>query len=83
MAGGINAAVVPCLRCVGPAQRTAEGLENDYYECAECGFSFGIDWAYDGPPRKPCWPISAEDAERRRKEADHMFRTVLKEHARE
>ena len=81
MAGGINAAIVPCLRCVGPANRTSECLENDYYKCNDCGYGFGIDWEYDGPPQKPCWPISEEEAEKRRQDADYMFKTVLKHHA--
>lgn len=42
MAGGVNAAIVPCMRCAGPARRTSEGLENDYYKCDECGYGFGM-----------------------------------------
>jgi hypothetical protein len=79
MAGGINAATVPCLKCAGAAGRTSEGLENDYYECAACGFRFGIDWYYEGPPQKPCWPISEEEAERRRREADLVFRALKRD----
>ena len=67
MAGGINAAIVPCLKCVGRAVRTSEGIEDDWYECTECGSKFGIDWSHGGPPQKPCWPLSeAEDKEARR-----------------
>ncbi|MDQ3908565.1 MAG: hypothetical protein M3268_09515 [Acidobacteriota bacterium] len=73
MAGGVNAAVVPCLRCAGRAERTSEGIENDYYECRECGLKFGIDWFYDGPPQQPCWPISEEEAEERRRQAAPYF----------
>jgi len=43
MAGGENAAIVPCLKCAGPAHRTYEGQEDDHYRCSECGFEFGID----------------------------------------
>lgn len=78
MAGGINAAVVPCLKCAGAAQRTSEGRENDYYECGECGLGFGIDWSSDGPPPAPCWPISEDEAEKRRAMADSVFRLVGK-----
>lgn len=73
MAGGSNAAVVPCLRCAGRAERTEEGIENDYYECRECGLKFGIDWFYDGPPDTPCWPISGEEAEERRRQSALRF----------
>lgn len=69
MAGGVNAAIVPCSKCVGRAVRTSEGLETDWYSCTECGARFGIDWAYDGPPQTPCWPISEAEAEERRKVA--------------
>ena len=62
MAGGIFATIVPCLRCAGAAQRTAEGQEDDHYKCRECGNVFLIDWSYDGPPQRPCWPISEEEA---------------------
>lgn len=79
MAGGMNAAIVPCMRCAGPAHRTSEGVENDYYKCDECGYGFGIDWSYEGPPREPCWPISEEEALERRAMADRVFNTVLKD----
>jgi hypothetical protein len=69
MAGGTYAVTVPCLKCAGPALRTAEGQENDYYTCAHCGLSFGIDWMAGGPPLTPCWPISEEDAQDRRRKA--------------
>jgi hypothetical protein len=62
MAGGPNAEVVPCMTCFGRSVRTSEGLEDDYYRC-ENGHVFGIDWSYDGPPGKPCWPPSAEERE--------------------
>jgi hypothetical protein len=62
MAGGTNASIVPCMKCAGAAHRTAEGQENDHYECSECGNEFLIDWYYDGPPQRPCWPISEEEA---------------------
>jgi hypothetical protein len=61
MAGGVNAAVVPCIKCLGRAVRTGEGLETDLYECTECGFAFSFDWSHGGPPRKPCWPLSEEE----------------------
>ncbi len=64
MAGGENAGIVPCLKCAGPAHRTHEGQEDDYYKCSECGSEFGIDWSCDGPPKRPCWPISGEEAEK-------------------
>jgi len=41
------------------AIRTGEGMEDDWYRCPE-GHTFGIDWAYDGPPKEPQWPPSAE-----------------------
>ncbi len=67
MAGGINAAIVACIKCVGPANRTYEGMENDGYECSACGHWFNIDWSHGGPPQKPCWPLSdAEETELRR-----------------
>jgi DNA-directed RNA polymerase subunit RPC12/RpoP len=75
MAGGKNAAIVPCGKCVRAAVRTSEGLEDDYYRCSECGYEFGIDWSYDGPPQKPCWPISEEETEERRKIAGLVFGT--------
>jgi hypothetical protein len=67
MAGGVNAAIVPCWKCAGPAQRTCEGREDDHYRCSECGSEFGVDWSYDGPPQTPCWPVSKEKAEEIRK----------------
>lgn len=76
MAGGVNAAIVPCLKCAGAAQRTSEGQENNFYKCGECGLEFGIDWSGDGPPPTPCWPISAEDAESRRRMVDRVFPTI-------
>jgi hypothetical protein len=69
IAGGTNAAIVPCVRCVGPAVRTCEGLEDDHYRCSKCGYEFSIDWDYDGPPQAPCWPISEEETKKRRKMA--------------
>jgi hypothetical protein len=73
MAGGEHAAVVPCLRCAGPSDRIHEGLEDDHYRCRECHCEFAIDWSYDGPPETPCWPISKEEAEKRRKIAEVLF----------
>jgi hypothetical protein len=67
VAGGVNAAVVPCLKCGSSAHSTHEGQEDDYYKCTECGFKFGIDWSYDGPPQTPCWPVSQGENEKRRK----------------
>jgi hypothetical protein len=73
MAGGVNASVVPCLKCVKRADRISEGQENDYYRCSSCGYEFLIDWSYDGPPQNPCWPISKEEADERKKMAAQMF----------
>lgn len=73
MAGGVHAAVVPCLKCAGRADRISEGQENDYYRCDTCGYKFGIDWAYAGPPQKPCWPISEAEAAERRSRAAQVF----------
>src|SRR5262245_46062490 len=73
MAGGENAAIVPCLKCAERADRISEGQEDDYYRCQTCGYEFGIDWSYEGPPSKPCWPISAEEAKTRRKMAAQVF----------
>ena len=67
MAGGENAALVPCLNCVGRAIRTFEGMEDDWYECTECGAKFGIDWSHEGPPQKPCWPLSEEEIKEARR----------------
>ncbi len=61
MSGGINAAIVPCMKCLGRAVRVYEGMENDGYECNECGHKFSIDWSHGGPPVKPCWPLSEEE----------------------
>ncbi len=55
MAGGPHAAIVPCIRCLGPADRTHEGLETDRYRCRECGTDFLIDWS-DGAPTEDRWP---------------------------
>lgn len=78
MSGGPHAAIVPCLKCAGPANRTSEGLEDDYYRCSQCGYTFGIDWSYDGPPQRPCWPISEQEAETIRKTAAQFFGVVPK-----
>ncbi len=59
MAGGPNAEVVMCGRCLGRAVRTSEGLEDDWYACEACGATFGVDWSR-GAPAQPCWPPSAE-----------------------
>jgi len=67
MAGGINAAIVPCIKCVGRAVRAYEGLETDGYECSECGHQFLIDWSHGGPPQKACWPLSEEEAKEARR----------------
>ena len=61
MAGGPHAQVVACLHCLGRAERTHQGLEDDLYLCA-AGHTFGIDWSVDGPPGAPRWPPSAEEA---------------------
>jgi hypothetical protein len=78
MAGGVNAAVVPCGKCAGPAHRTYEGQEDDHYRCGECGYSFLIDWHVDGPPQNPCWPVSEEKAEEIRKMAAQVFGVLRK-----
>ena len=67
MAGGVNAAIVPCIKCVGRADRTSVGLENDWYKCSECGHKFGIDWSHCGPPQTPRWPLTEEEAEEARR----------------
>ena len=74
MAGGINTAIVPCMKCVGRAVRVSEGLENDGYECSECGHTFIIDWSHGGPPTKPCWPLSEEEE----KEARRIIELIKK-----
>lgn len=78
MAGGVNAAIVPCRKCAGPAHRTSEGTEDDYYMCSKCGDKFGIDWSVDGPPQSPCWPISEEEAKKIRKMATQFFGVLPK-----
>ena len=60
MAGGPNAAAMLCMKCLGKANRTAEGLEDDLYQCERCGNRFGIDWSHGKPPT-PCWPPSEVD----------------------
>jgi hypothetical protein len=60
MAGGPNAAIMMCMHCAGRAVRVAEGIEDDLYQCEECGRKFGIDWSR-GQPRKPCWPPTPEE----------------------
>jgi hypothetical protein len=60
MAGGPNAAVMLCLSCLGKANRTAEGAENDQYLCELCGRGFSVDWR-KGPPKEPTWPPSVQD----------------------
>lgn len=67
MAGGTHAAVVPCIKCIGGAVRTYEGMETDAYECSECGHPFSIDWSHGGPPQKPCWPLSEEETKEARR----------------
>lgn len=67
MAGGINAAIVPCINCAGRAVRDSEGLETDWYKCEECGHGFGIDWSHCGPPETPRWPLTEEEAEEARR----------------
>jgi hypothetical protein len=73
MAGGSNAATVACWKCVGRAVRTDEGAENDWYECTECGFKFGVDWSRCGPPQKPCWPLTAEETAEARRMATLIY----------
>ena len=60
MAGGLYAATVMCLECLGRADRTAEGIENDQYLCSSCGRGFGIDWSR-GAPMAPIWPPTAQE----------------------
>jgi len=61
MAGGPHAAIVACIHCFGPADRTAEGTEADGYRCRECGKCFTVDWRR-GPAEKPLWPPTAAEA---------------------
>lgn len=60
MAGGPHAQVVPCMHCLGRAERTHEGIEDDLYLC-EAGHKFGVDWSHGGPPAKSPWPPSEEE----------------------
>jgi hypothetical protein len=59
MAGGLHAAIVPCLYCAARAERTHEGIEDDHYECSACGRRFGICFD-DGVPTTPSWPITVD-----------------------
>ena len=59
MAGGPNAALVPCFECGKRAERVYEGVEDDHYLC-EGGHQFGIDWSRGGPPDEPQWPPPAD-----------------------
>ena len=72
MAGGINAASVPCIKCLGQALRVYEGMENDSYECIQCRQKFSIDWSHGGPPAKPCWPLSEEEEKEARRMIELM-----------
>ena len=54
MAGGPNAAVVPCMECGARAVRVHEGFETDQYLC-EARHAFGIDWR-GAPAEEPMWP---------------------------
>ena len=66
MAGGPNAAAMMCMECGGKANRTAEGIESDLYQCEQCGHRFALDFRR-GPPKEPTWPESPEGiAEARR-----------------
>ncbi len=60
MAGGPNAAAVPCLACGAKAVRTYEGSEDDHYRCTACARTFGIDW-HRGAPESPCWAPTPEE----------------------
>jgi len=83
MAGGEYAAILPCLRCAGPADRIFEGLEDDHYRCRECHAEFAVDWSYDGPPKTPCWSISEEEAEECRQIARKRYSNKKNEDRRE
>lgn len=65
MAGGPNAAVIPCIKCAGKANRLSEGLETDLYECEACQLRFLIDWSRDGPPEKPRLPLTTPNDDMR------------------
>ena len=71
MAGGIYAAVMPCMKCLGRAVRTYEGMETDTYECTECGYGWTVDWRRGGP-QKLCWPLSEEEAREARRMIELM-----------
>ena len=52
------------MRCAGPADRTHEGLETDWYACRACGERFGICFDASGgsaPPDEPMYPPTAEE----------------------
>ena len=49
-----------CMKCLGKANRVAEGLENDEYLCEVCGGGFMVDWSR-GAPKEPTWPPSERD----------------------
>ena len=61
MAGGPNAAVVPCWHCAEPANRTREGLETDSYRCTNCGCQITLDFEAFGPADRPMWPPTPEE----------------------
>src|SRR5262245_52867881 len=63
MAGGENAAAVPCWECAERADRFREGIETDWYRCTSCRHEFGIDYEYSGPPDAPLWPPTPEERE--------------------
>lgn len=57
MAGGRYQERAVCLACMmegvlSPAQRTSEGIETDWYECAQ-GHSTGVDWSRAPELRPP------------------------------
>jgi hypothetical protein len=62
VAGGVKAQMVPCMVCGERADRIAEGIEDDIYQC-EQGHKFGLDWGR-GPPGKPLWPLSPDERKR-------------------